>query len=123
MSHHRAPRRGAARRRPSPSRPDPRAAWAAAALAPPPSPSRSPSGRPAPAPRRRARAAVAAAGAPTAAPAGPSGALDGTDAVGYAVGSRGHVVSRDSERQALSDVAGAEVQPATEDKGARPTRP
>ncbi len=117
MSQHRAPRRGrhaAARPRRARTRALVAAAPVAlAALALPFALGASGAG-PAAAPAQ----AVAAGQGTTAAPAGPSGALDGTDAVGYAVGSRGHVVSRDSERQALSDVAGAEVQPATEDKGA-----
>ncbi|GAB3655931.1 hypothetical protein GCM10027596_09540 [Nocardioides korecus] len=48
---------------------------------------------------------------------GPVGS-DGTDAVGYVVGDRGRAVSRDSERQALSDAAAQPVQKAAEDKGA-----
>ena len=43
---------------------------------------------------------------------------DGTDAVGYVSGDRSRAVSRDSERQALSDAAGQAVQKASEDKGA-----
>ncbi|WP_460815458.1 M23 family metallopeptidase [Nocardioides korecus] len=128
MSQHRAARRGgrhaAPRPRPSSSLPVPRAVRAvglAGTLA------------------GLAVLAVVTSSAPgtpaagSAAPVGPGAALsssvtssgslgpvgsDGTDAVGYVVGDRGRAVSRDSERQALSDAAAQPVQKAAEDKGA-----